>query len=29
MTNGNPFNSEPGNHTWIKDAYDIKTYEEV
>lgn len=29
ITNGNPFNAELGNHTWIKDASDIKTYEEV
>lgn len=29
ITNGNPFNSELGNHTWIKDVSDIKTYEEV
>lgn len=25
----NPFNPELGNHTWIKDVSDIKTYEEV
>ena len=29
ITNGNPFNPELGNHTWIKDVSDIKTYEEV
>ena len=29
ITNGNPFNSELGNHTWIKNVSDIKTYEEV
>ena len=29
ITSGNPFNSELGNHTWIKDVSDIKTYEEV
>lgn len=29
ITNGNSFNSELGNHTWIKDVSDIKTYEEV
>ena len=29
ITNGNPFNLELGNHTWIRDVSDIKTYEEV
>lgn len=29
ITKGNPFNPELGNHTWIRDVSDIKTYEEV
>ena len=29
ITNSNPYNLELGNHTWIKNVSDIKTYEEV
>ena len=29
IINNNPFNAELGNHTWIKNVSDIKTYDEV